>query len=639
MWSHVDPARIQQTWMAALGRLLALLVGAQRAVAGQADRYLDEILDAQDIDPTRQARLDPAALSGIASDGRDLRTLLYQPVVTTLTGIQRGASQERAFAGGQATLDMIVRTQVADAGRGADQVALTARRQATGYVRMLVGKSCSRCAILAGRRYAWNAGFRRHPRCLPAGVAVSGPAVDAATRRWYQGEMVVLTTASGQELPITGNHPVLTSRGWVPAHLLQEGDDVVRSTRAQGAAALTVPGEDQVPTLIEDLWRPDGVMPLLHVPTATEDFHGDGGHGEVDVVLADRLLRHGLYATLVQFTQQEQFARGIAGAAIFAQLGSGDEKLRRLAPATIRSDIRWALDDAGPFRRITAELLVVPRRVCGGGLGAPLVGSLTPSAQLSRFGHTPDLDAGFDKAPAYGTSGDTESSAEVVFALSSLVGRSQSGDVERSLSARWDAPAGPLTVESRGAYAERGQDLLLRLSGQVELDRIVKLGRVEWSGHVYNLSSSEGWYSANGLIVSNCDCIHIPAREDSANDLMTNPRRFFESLPAAEQDRVFTRAGAEAIRNGADIGQVVNARRGMQTASVFGRDVLVTTEGTTVRGQAGRRLGAREEGRRRDGARYRSATRIRLMPEQILAEAAGNRDEAIRLLKVHGYLI
>lgn len=170
MWSQVDPGRIQQSWLAALGRLLALLVGAQRAVAGQADRYLDEVLDAQDIDPDRQGQLNPAALSGIASDGRDLRTLLYQPVVTTLTGIQRGATQERSLAGGAATLDMIVRTQVADAGRAADLVAMTARPQATGYVRMLVGASCSRCTVLAGRRYGWNAGFRRHPR-LPAATA------------------------------------------------------------------------------------------------------------------------------------------------------------------------------------------------------------------------------------------------------------------------------------------------------------------------------------------------------------------------------------------------------------------------------------------------------------------------------------
>lgn len=103
--------------------------------------------------------------------------------------------------------------------------------------------------------------------------------------------------------------------------------------------------------------------------------------------------------------------------------------------------------------------------------------------------------------------------------------------------------------------------------------------------------------------------MHIPSREDRADDLRTDPRAYFESLTAAEQDRAFTKAGAEAIRAGADIAQVVNARSGIYTAG--GRQF------TTV------------------GARRR---RPRLMPEQILREAAGDRDEAVRLLKLHGYL-
>jgi hypothetical protein len=90
---------------------------------------------------------------------------------------------------------------------------------------------------------------------------------------------------------------------------------------------------------------------------------------------------------------------------------------------------------------------------------------------------------------------------------------------------------------------------------------------------------------------------------------MTNPRVYFDGLSRAEQDKAFTIAGAEAIRAGADIGKVVNARRGMRTAT-DGR--LYTTEA------AGRRP--------------------RLMPEQILIEANGNRDEAIRLLRLHGFV-
>jgi hypothetical protein len=105
-----------------------------------------------------------------------------------------------------------------------------------------------------------------------------------------------------------------------------------------------------------------------------------------------------------------------------------------------------------------------------------------------------------------------------------------------------------------------------------------------------------------------CDCVGIPAAE-SADDLTTNPRRAFEALSGAEQDKTFGKAGAQAIRDGSDIAKVVNARRGMQTAA-DGR--LYTTEA------AGRRP--------------------RLMPEQIYRDASG-RDDATRLLRLHGYIL
>lgn len=119
-----------------------------------------------------------------------------------------------------------------------------------------------------------------------------------------------------------------------------------------------------------------------------------------------------------------------------------------------------------------------------------------------------------------------------------------------------------------------------------------------------------------------CDCRHIPSSESVAGDLTVDPKKTFESLAPAEQARVFTQAGAEAIRNGADISQVVNARRGMDTAVVFGRQVQHTREGITVYAKNGRN----------------TKSPVRLMPEQILKEAKGNRAEAIRLLKLHGYI-
>lgn len=132
-----------------------------------------------------------------------------------------------------------------------------------------------------------------------------------------------------------------------------------------------------------------------------------------------------------------------------------------------------------------------------------------------------------------------------------------------------------------------------------------------------------------------CDCEHIPASEGIAGDLTLDPDGYFESLPPEEQDKLFGKAGAQAIRDGADMAQVVNARRGMQKAQVFGRDAVITTEGTTRRGRANNALTTRR--RNTGGTRPDGAAPIRLMPESIY-EAAQDRDDAVRLLALHGFI-
>jgi hypothetical protein len=162
-WSRVDPGDVVRSWVRLLGRPLAALIGAQTIAARTADAYVDEALGAQDVDAEPAGRVVAGRLAGVASDGRQLESLLQQPAIRTLQAIGAGAAPGDALQVGRLSLDMIVRTQVADAGRTATGVALAAR--GVGYVRMLNPPSCSRCAILAGRFYRWNAGFSRHPRC------------------------------------------------------------------------------------------------------------------------------------------------------------------------------------------------------------------------------------------------------------------------------------------------------------------------------------------------------------------------------------------------------------------------------------------------------------------------------------------
>lgn len=82
-----------------------------------------------------------------------------------------------------------------------------------------------------------------------------------------------------------------------------------------------------------------------------------------------------------------------------------------------------------------------------------------------------------------------------------------------------------------------------------------------------------------------CDCVHVQTTATAAANtegLIHDPYEYFGSLSAADQDRLYTKAGAQAIRDGSDLFQVVNSRRGMKPGG------LITTEGTSRRGNFGR---------------------------------------------------
>lgn len=156
-----------------------------------------------------------------------------------------------------------------------------------------------------------------------------------------------------------------------------------------------------------------------------------------------------------------------------------------------------------------------------------------------------------------------------------------------------------------------------------------------------------------------CKCTTVPIY-DGANvpeGLMVSPEEYFDSLSKAEQDRIFTKAGAEAIRMGASPISVVNARRGMYSVrqpgslvarahpqTIIGPDgkpflAYTTVEGTTIRGWYGGGYGGSQPGRyvKSVNDRYRRTTSVRLMPETIMSLAGGDPDKAIALLRQYGY--
>ncbi|WP_261992533.1 hypothetical protein [Streptomyces sp. MS191] len=191
------------------------------------------------------------------------------------------------------------------------------------------------------------------------------------------------------------------------------------------------------------------------------------------------------------------------------------------------------------------------------------------------------------------------------------------------------------SADQVGMTAQRGCVAYMRVVTLPACSRCILL-----SGQTYR-------YSEGFLRHPNCDCQTLPLREAEWSAVQT-PEQLYASMSEAERRRVFTVAGADAISAGADMGQVVNARRGMDYAHIYGRRLQVTHEGATRRSVYGRsrdRAGdnfARFAGQRHGTAtsnRYFRSTRTpRLMPEEIL-RISDDRDDQLRLLRRYGYIV
>lgn len=168
-----------------------------------------------------------------------------------------------------------------------------------------------------------------------------------------------------------------------------------------------------------------------------------------------------------------------------------------------------------------------------------------------------------------------------------------------------------------------------RLAGY---ERVVKLPACDrcivLAGRLYR-------YSTGFRRHPNCDCTMRPVtREQWRTENPDNhPRALFDAMSTAEQDARFGAGNAAAIRAGADLSQVVNARRGAMP--VAGR--WITTSGTSSRGLAGHRMG---ELHRAPGHRYRVSRRARPTAGQLITDFASRpREELIAALHRYGYLL
>ena len=116
------------------------------------------------------------------------------------------------------------------------------------------------------------------------------------SKRMYEGDVLIITTATGKQLEVTQNHPVLTARGWLPAKEIDPSKEVVYSTALNG---LCVPCAQEVgvpPTaaeLFDAVSNPTLSSSVLTKCSSADDFHGDGmgGNHKVNIAILERDLR------------------------------------------------------------------------------------------------------------------------------------------------------------------------------------------------------------------------------------------------------------------------------------------------------------------------------------------------------------
>lgn len=176
-WARMG-SEFDRSWLALAPGLLTVTAATQLAAARAATEYVPAVLEEQDVPVAPLVRVRPEAFAGRASDGRSLAGLLRGAVVQTKRATQPSTYEDDdgnsyrvpgldggdALAQGQRWLESALRTVVTDAARDAIQAEVVAR-PTVQYVRVINPPCCSRCAVLAGRIYNWNASFDRHVNC------------------------------------------------------------------------------------------------------------------------------------------------------------------------------------------------------------------------------------------------------------------------------------------------------------------------------------------------------------------------------------------------------------------------------------------------------------------------------------------
>ena len=321
--------------------------------------------------------------------------------------------------------------------------------------------------------------------CYLPGTQVAGRFV-AGSKARYEGPVVTLVTASGANLTVTPNHPVMSDAGMIAAAEVHVGQNLLRHLGlVPGVRGVGALDGDLVDAKIEDVFC--SLVNIGHSGfsgVSAVDFHGDARFMDEDI--------------------QVVYSKRVLPVAINPGIEKALDGL-----AFIKSDP--VLEFGGALGLRDGSVSLAPARgVSSGSIGQSLLWAISRISDKVRLAFVSPLKAKFCEVHNKAFTRKTVLLAEGQNALSGDMFGVDSGNAKaKSLVKRVDgreASGAEMKGDSSFCNANRIGDALDALSGLVARDQVIDVVFSYFSGHVYDLQEVSGIMIAQGVITSNCFC-------------------------------------------------------------------------------------------------------------------------------------
>jgi hypothetical protein len=331
-----------------------------------------------------------------------------------------------------------------------------------------------------------------HHNCILGDTRISTVAnISNVFRRVYEGEIIVITTASGNILRCTPNHPILCDSGFINAKDIKQGDNLVSNN---GIKIINIFGknkDDKVST-IENIFSSFGKscgMSPISMPLSPEDFHGDVTDKKVDVIRTTRKFSLKLDIILDKIFNKHGLINRISKNTIFVPCNGSLVHFFRGSYFAFKCF-------ASSFSHFLS--LFISRKFHSLYLLLFAVTRLNPIS-IKKAGH---IHSAVTKP-----FGNTFNPNAMIVKIKNIlnIGRlniPSGGGIKTRLMQ--NLPDG-LVIDP-----DLSRNIFNRYKRLIKTDNVVSVERQWFSGHVYNLETKNNWYLANNIIIHNCRCLYVP---------------------------------------------------------------------------------------------------------------------------------